>query len=88
MQIQEDATHRVKKLYKDYIIEVTALPVRTAGFTPHLCIRKDARSYTDETPIPSGKVFSTVNEALEAGLEIGKRRIDSGFQPTRIVVGQ
>ncbi len=44
MQIQEDVAHRVKKLYKDYVIEVTAPAVRTGGFTAHLCIRKDAKS--------------------------------------------
>ncbi len=86
MQIQEDVAHRVKKLYKDYVIEVTAPAVRTGGFTAHLCIRKDAKSYTDETPIHSGKVFSTANEALEAGVEIGKQQIDAGFQPVKIVV--
>jgi hypothetical protein len=75
MQIQEDVAHRVKKLYKDYVIEVTVPAVRTGGFTAHLCIRKDAKSYTDETPIHSGKVFSTANEALEAGVEIGNSRL-------------
>ena len=86
MQIQEDIVHRIKKLYKDYVIEVTAPAVRTGGFTAHLCIRKDAKSYTDETPIQSGKVLSTANEALEAGLEIGKQQVDAGFQPVKIVV--
>ena len=86
MQIQDDVAYRVKKLYKDYVIEVTAPAVRTGGFTAHLCIRKDAKSYTDETPIHSGKVFSTANEALEAGLEIGKQQIDTGFQLVKIVV--
>jgi len=85
---REDATHRVKRLYEGYIIEVTAFPSQTGGFTAHFCIRKDAKSYTDETPIPSGEVFATANEALEAGFELGKQRIDAGFHPTKIVLDQ
>ena len=32
------------------------------------------------------KVFSTPMEALEAGLELGRQQVDSGFQPTHMVV--
>ena len=85
---QEGTTHRVKRLYEGYVIEVTAFPLQTGGFTTHFYIRKDAKSYTDETLIPSGEVFATANEALEAGFELGKQRIDAGFHPTKIVLDQ
>jgi hypothetical protein len=32
----------------------------------------------DETPFESGKVFPSENEALEAGIQMGKQQIDSG----------
>jgi hypothetical protein len=84
----QGTTHRVKESYKQYGIEVVAIAVRTGGFTPHLTIRKDARSYVDETPIHTGKVFPTENEALQSGLSIGKRMIDTGFQPKWVVTNQ
>jgi hypothetical protein len=78
----DDVTHRVKKLYKDFVIEVRAPAVRTGGFTAHVCIRKDQKSYVDETLVHSGKVFPTANEALEAGLAIGRQKIDAGLRST------
>jgi hypothetical protein len=76
-----NTTHRVKNLYKGYVIEVQAPAVRTGGFTAHVCIRKEAKTYTDETLTHSGKVFTTANEALESGLEIGRRQIDANNLP-------
>jgi len=62
----------LKRQYKDYIIEVTAVPLRPKGFTAHLNIIKDSRTHIDDTPIHSGKVISTANDALEAGFEVGE----------------
>jgi hypothetical protein len=78
----DDVTHRVKKLYKDFVIEVRAPELRPGGFTAHLCVTKHEKSYVDETLIHTGQVFSTANEALEAGLAIGKQKIDAGLAPT------
>jgi hypothetical protein len=57
-------------------------------FTAHLAIRKDARCYVDETIFHPGQTFSDANAALEAGIEIGKKKIDEGFTPIRAVVNQ
>jgi hypothetical protein len=35
-----------------------------------------------------GKIFAGENEALEAGIQIGKEQIDSGFQPRNIVTSE
>jgi hypothetical protein len=89
MKIQQEQTntsHRLKRLYKAHVIEVTAIPVKTGGFTAHLSIIKDAGRYTDETPFQSGRIFTSVNEALEAGIEIGKRKIAEGFRPTTVTI--
>ena len=79
---------RLKRLYKEYVIEVTALPLRDGGFTAHVSIMKDGRSYTDDTRFESGQVFASENEALEAGFVMGKQKIDAGFQGTPIVVAK
>jgi hypothetical protein len=85
MEVQADVTHRLKKSYKGFVIEVTAPAVRTGGFTAHLSIIRETKTHTDDTPIYSGKVFETANEALEAGLTIGRQQIDADFQPVRII---
>jgi hypothetical protein len=88
MDTKQEVTHRVKKQYQEYVIEVLAVAVRTGGFTAHFTIMKDGRSYVDVTPIHSGKVFATENEALEGGLALGRQMIDGGLQPKKIVVNQ
>jgi len=82
----EDLTYWVKQSYKGYIIEVRAPKIRTGGFTTRLTISKDSKSHVDNTLIHSSKVFSTPMEALDAGLELGRQQVDSGFQPTNMVV--
>ena len=75
---------RSKRLHKEYVIEVTALPLRDGGFTAHISIMKDGCSYTDDTRFESGQVFASEDEALEAGFVMGKQKIDAGFQTTPI----
>ena len=79
------AMSRLKRLYKEYVIEVTALPLRDGGFAAQISIMKDGRSYRDDTRFESGQVFASENEALEAGFVMGKQKIDAGFQGTPIV---
>jgi len=43
-------------LYKEYVIKVTALPLRDGGFTAHISIMKDGRSYRDDTRFESRQV--------------------------------
>ena len=81
---------RLQKSYKRFVIKATALPLREPknSFTAHINIRKDTGRYSDETPFESGKIFASENEALEAGIRMGTRQIDSGFQPKNIVTSE
>jgi hypothetical protein len=81
---------RLQESYKRFVIKATALPLREPenSFTVHINIRKDTGRYSDETPFESGKIFPSENEALEAGIQIGKQQIDSGFQPKHIVTSE
>jgi hypothetical protein len=81
---------RLQKSYKRFVIKATALPLREPEntFTVHVNIRKDTGRYSDETPFESGKTFATESEALEAGIEIGTQKIDSGFLPKNIVTSE
>ena len=81
-----DLTYWVKQFYRGYIIEVSAPRIRTGGFNTRLTISKDSKSHVDKSLIHSSKVFSTPMEALEAGLELGRQQVDSGFQSTHMVV--
>ncbi len=82
----DDLIYWVKQSYKGYIIEVRAPKTRTGGFTTRLTISKDSKSLLDESLIHSSVAFTTAMEALEAGLEMGREQVDSGFRPTNIVV--
>ena len=82
----DDLTYWVKQFYKGYVIVVRAPRIRTGAFTTRLTISKDSKSQVDKSLIHSSKVFSTPMEALEAGLELGRQQVDSGFQSTHMVV--
>ena len=77
---------RLQKSYKRFVIKATALPLREPenSFTVHVSIRKDTGRYSDETPFESGKIFANENEALEAGIQLGREKIDTGFQSKEI----
>jgi hypothetical protein len=53
-----------------------------------VAIREEHGAFLDETPFESGKVFPSENEALEAGIQMGKQQIDSGFQSKNIVISE
>jgi hypothetical protein len=80
MQIWEDTAYQLP--YKGCAIVATAVAMGDNRFTAHLCITRDAKRYTDETPFEPERMFATANEALEAALAVGKQLIDAGIQPT------
>jgi hypothetical protein len=81
---------RVQKSHKRFVIKATTLPLREPknSFTVHITIGKDTGRYSDETSFESEEIFPGENEALEAGILMGKRRIDTGFQPKHIVTAE
>jgi len=76
------AMSRLQKIYKTFVVQSTAIPVREpkGSYTVHIDIRKDNGNYSDGTHFESGAIFHSENEALEAGFQIGKQQIDAGFQ--------
>ncbi len=82
----EELTYWAKQLYKGYVIVVRAPRLRSGGFSTRLTISKDSKSPVDESLIHFTVAFPTPVEALEAGLELGRQQVDSGFQPTQMVV--
>ena len=78
---------RLQKSYKTFVVQASAIPLREpeGSFTVHVDIRKDTGNYSDETHFESGAIFPNENAALEAGFQIGKQKIDAGFQPKSIV---
>lgn len=79
---------RLQKSYKTFVVQAIAIPLRgpEGSFTVHVDLRKDNGNYSDETHFESGQVFPSENEALEAGFQIAKQKIDTGFQPKNVVV--
>lgn len=79
---------RLEKSHKNFVVQSTAIPLREpeGSFTVHFDIRKDHKTYSDETHFETGQIFTSENEALAAGFEMGKQKIDSGFEPTDVVV--
>lgn len=65
------------------MIQATAIPFRDTmnHFTVHISIRKDTGNHSNETLFESGEIFSTESAALDAGFQIGKQKIDTGFEP-------
>jgi len=81
MTLGDESIHRLRKPYKGYEIEIKAIPLaqpqRTV--TAHVTIAKEGGSPRDEIVFESGKIFRDVNLALEAGFNLAKEKIDSGF---------
>jgi hypothetical protein len=79
---------RLQKVHKGFVIQSTALALREPkdSFTVHVDIRKDHKAYSDDSHFESGQVFRSENDALEAGFQMGKEKVDAGFQPKNIVV--
>jgi len=79
---------RLQNSYKNFVIQATAVPLREPKnhFTVHVNIRRDTGAFSEDTIFQSGQVFANENEALEAGIQIGKQKIDNGFQLRNVVV--
>lgn len=72
--------------YKGQTVTATAISISSgSACTVHYSIVKSGAAHEDDMYRKSGKVFATDEDALEAGIRIGKQLIDSGFRPTEIV---
>jgi hypothetical protein len=68
---------RKQEQYKGFIAEAISFQLKgKPGFTVAFGVIADGKSENDETYAPSGTVYASDEEALEAGLRMAKRRID------------
>jgi hypothetical protein len=75
--------------YKKHVVVATSIPVRGGGFTVHVDIEDHAnKTHVDNTHFESGQRFTTDEEALKAGLQIGYRKIDAGYVVTDLVTNE
>jgi hypothetical protein len=67
--------------YNKRVIEVVSLPLRDGGFTVHFFIEDHTNEkHVDVTEFQSGQRLATDEEALAAGIELGKRKVDEGYE--------
>jgi hypothetical protein len=69
---------RKQEEYKGFVAEAVSFQLKDkTGFTVAFGISSDGKGETDETYAPGGAVYPTDEEALEAGLRLARKRIDS-----------
>jgi hypothetical protein len=66
--------------YNKHVVEVISLPLRDGGFTVHVNLERHTPSHSDVTHFETGQRFATDEEALATGLELGKRKVDEGYE--------
>jgi hypothetical protein len=76
---------RIRQGYKRHTIEVTSAPLRDGGFTVHFDIERDGGSHLDVTHFESGQRFKTDEDAVAAGLELGRHKVDAGYEVGTVV---
>jgi len=76
---------KIRQNYKDHVIEVSSLPLRDGGYTMHFFLELHGHEIR-VTQFESGQRFETDEEALRAGIELGKQKIEAGYEPKTPVV--
>lgn len=71
---------RKSEQYKGQTVIATSIPLKGGiAYTVHYSIVTSDRMHDDDTYRESGKVFATDEDALEAGIRIGKQLIDNSI---------
>jgi len=77
---------KIRQNYKDHhVIEVSSIPLRDGGFTMHFFLEHHGRDIL-VTQFESGQRFATDEEALQAGIQFGRQKVDMGYEPKEPVV--
>jgi hypothetical protein len=71
---------RTRRQYQKHVIEATAIPLGDGGFTVHFDIERHAGTHLDVTHFESGQRFTTDEEAIAAGIKLGQRSVDVGYE--------
>jgi hypothetical protein len=74
-----------RRRFRGHVIDARALPVRGGGWTSHFFIERHLGYGLLDTPFVTGQMFDTARAALDAGIYLGARKIESGFVPKAIV---
>ena len=72
--------------YHKHVVKATSLPLRDGGFTVHVDLERHAGSHSDVTHFESGQRFTTDEEASAAGINLGKHKVDEGYESGNPVV--
>ena len=76
----------VRHSYRSHFIRGCSLEVRGGGFTAHTYIEKFSGGAFESTPFFSGQVFPSQEAALGAAVQIGRYKIDTGFDSSVEIV--
>ena len=68
-----------RRNYKGRVIDARALPVQGGGWTAQFNIEHHRANDVIDTHFDSGQVFSSEKDALEAAIDMGEHKIDSGY---------
>jgi hypothetical protein len=74
---------RRRQEYKRHVVEVTTLQIndKEGGYTVHFDIEDHTdKKRVDVTHFETGQRFKTDEEALTAGIELGQRKVDIGYE--------
>jgi hypothetical protein len=72
--------------HKGYIIEARSYEQQDGGFSAELWIEEHDKSGVTETQFYLPDTFPTEELALEAAIQTGRQKIDTGFERGRAVV--
>jgi hypothetical protein len=70
---------KTREHYHGFVIDVTVYDLRDGGFTSHFNIEKHDASGATVTHFETGQRFETHQAALEAGLQLGRNKVDARF---------
>jgi len=71
--------------YKRHLIDARAYPLRGIGGWTSESYVFDMREMTDTLFWPSPNVFPTREAAIEAAIQVGRQKIDVGFEQGRLL---
>jgi hypothetical protein len=75
---------RTRNEYNGHVIHVTSFPLADARFTVHFDIEAHTGGPIEVRHFESCQSFASDAEALEAGLRMGKEKIDSDYGPVSL----
>jgi hypothetical protein len=76
---------RTRNEYSGHVIHVTSFPLADSKFTVHFDIEEHRGRHIDVKHFESGESFASDAEAIEAGLRMGQKKIDSDYGPVFMV---